>query len=144
MITNMISKCLHFLVKVAACVIAVFVMAGMSTAQDNLIIRFDRKHKPPIAEAERVYRSACTAVQREFESSRSLRPRITLVLGAEKDVLDFDRAEIRLAKWDPYLFSQGVVVLAFEELMPKRERLLVARRAVNWANSTIDVASIEK
>jgi hypothetical protein len=89
-------------------------------------------------EAVKVYYSSCAVVQREFGIGHELRPGVTLVVGADKNVLEFDRREIRLTKWDPYLFAQGVVALAFEDLLPKEELLSVAKRAVTWADSTVD------
>jgi hypothetical protein len=56
----------------------------------------------------------------------------------------WDCGEIRLIKWDPYLFAQGVAVFAFEDLMPDEETMALAKRAVTWANSTIDVDSLGK
>ena len=82
---------------------------------------------------DKLYLSACSAVQREFGGTRPVRPQVTLVLGADKDEALWDRREIRLIKWNPHLFAQGVVVFAFEDLMPLDERMAVATRAVNWA-----------
>jgi len=49
-----------------------------------------------------------------------------------------------LTKWDPYLFAQGVVIFAFEDLLPDGERMAVAKRAVTWADSTVDAKSVAK
>jgi hypothetical protein len=106
--------------------------------QTGLTIRDASNKKWHTSAADKVYLSSCAVVQREFGIGHELRPAVTLIVGAEKDVLDFDRREIRLTKWDPYLFAQGVVVLAFEDLLPKKEVLSVAKRAVSWADSTID------
>ena len=106
--------------------------------QTGLTIRDASNKKWRTAEAAKVYFSSCAVVQREFGIGHELRPAVTLVLGADKDVLEFNRREIRLTKWDPYLFAQGVVVLAFEDLLPKKEVLSVAKRAVTWADSTVD------
>jgi len=107
--------------------------------QTGLTIRDASNKKWHTSEADKVYLSSCAVVQREFGIGHELRPAVTLVIGAEKDVLEFSRREIRLTKWDPYLFAQGVVVLAFEDLLPKKEVLSVAKRAVSWADSTIDI-----
>ena len=48
------------------------------------------------------------------------------------------------SKWNPDLFTQGVVVFAFEDLMPLDERMAVTRRAVNWASSTVEIKEISK
>ena len=78
------------------------------------------------------------------DSTRLVRQQFTLVLGADKDQADLDRREIRLIKWNPDLFAQGVVVFAFEDLMPLDQRIAVARRALNWAGSTIEIKPISK
>jgi len=42
------------------------------------------------------------------------------------------------------LFAQGVVMFAFEELLPAGERMAVAKRAVTWADSTVDAKRFAK
>lgn len=115
-----------------------------SKAETGLTVHNISNKKWQSAEAVKVYYSSCAVVQREFGITHQLRPGVTLVVGADKDVLDYARREIRLKKWDPYLFAQGVVVLAFEDLLPKKEMLTVAKRAVSWAGSTIDVSEETK
>lgn len=129
-----------------ALVAAWLLLTTVSVAQDGLTVRNDANQKWPSAEAEKVYLSACAVVQREFGASRELRPRVTLVLGAHKDNqgLFFKSREIRLAKWDRYMFAQGVVWLAFEDLMPEEQLLLVSKRAVAWADATVAVGQMEK
>jgi len=83
-------------------------------------------------------------IQREFGGGRTVRPQITLVLGAEKDEAVVGSGEIRLVKWNPYLFAQGVVAIAFHDLMPPDARVAAARRAVNWAGSTVEIKAISK
>jgi hypothetical protein len=77
-------------------------------------------------------------VEREFSIHHNVRPRFTLVLGADQNGLFVHQREIRLSKWDPYLFAQGVVILAFEDLMTLDERLVMSKRAMTWADSTVD------
>ena len=57
---------------------------------------------------------------------------------------DWDRREIHLTKWDPNLFAQGVVIFAFEELLPTEQRRLLAKRAVTWADSTVELDHFRK
>jgi len=129
-----------------ALVAALLFLATVSAAQDGLAVRNDANLPWPSAEAAKVYLSACAVVQREFGATRELRPRVTLVLGTNKDYqgLYFKSREIRLAKWDPYMFAQGVVWLAFEELMPQEQLLLVSKRAVAWADATVAMDQIAK
>ena len=53
-------------------------------------------------------------------------------------------AAVRLTKWDRHAFAQGVVLFAFEDLMPVEQRLMLAKRAVIWADSTVDVERLAK
>jgi hypothetical protein len=119
-------------------------LATACLAQEGLTIHSKVKQKWPAAEAGKIYLSACSAVQREFGSNRAVRPQVTVVLGAEKDAVLFDEREIRLTKWDRHLFAQGVVVFAFEDLMPVEQRLTLAKRAVNWADATVEIERVEK
>ena len=122
----------------------VLVLTAGCWAQNLLTIEVKGKQKWPAEEAGKLYLSACSAVQREFGGTRLVRQQFTLVLGADKDQADLDRREIRLIKWNPDLFAQGVVVFAFEDLMPLDQRIAVARRALNWAGSTIEIKPISK
>lgn len=117
----------------------VLLLAAGCAAQDGLTVHDTGKHALPAGEAEKIYLSACSAVQREFGGRRPLRPQIALVLGAPQNQVQWNQREIRLVKWNPQLFAQGVVMLAFEELMPTGDRLELARRAVTWADSTVEV-----
>lgn len=114
------------------------VLAAGCWAQNLLTVQIKGRQKWSAEEVDKLYLSACSAVQREFGGTRPVRPQFTLVLGADKDQADLDRRELRLIKWNPDLFAQGVVVFAFEDLMPLQERMAVARRAVNWAGSTVE------
>jgi hypothetical protein len=124
--------------------IVVLSLATPCLAQEGLTIHSKAKQKWPAAEAEKIYLSACSAVQREFGSNRAVRPQVTVVLGSDKDAVLFDEREIRLTKWDRHLFAQGVVVFAFEDLMPVEQRLILAKRAVNWADATVEIERIDK
>ena len=125
--------------------IVVFVLAtGASClAQDGLVIRGADKQDWQ-ADAEKVYESACSALQREFHIVRPLRPHVTLIIGAHENGAYGDSKEIRLTKWDPFLFAQGVVFLAFDDLLPRAKVTEVAKRAVTWADSVVEVQKLRK
>jgi len=123
--------------------VVILLLAAGGWAQTPLAVRIKGNQKWPAEEADRLYLSACSIVQQEF-GGRTIRPQITVVLGAERDEADVRSREIRLVRWNPYLFAQGVVVIAFQNLMPPDERLLAARRAVNWADSTVEIKEISK
>jgi len=124
--------------------ISVLALAGVALAQDGLTI--DNKHKERLStpEAEKIYSSACSVVEREFDVKHPLHPQVRLVLGADKNEIWFVGREIRLTKWSPYAFAQGVVWLAFEDLMPSQQRLTIAKRAVTWADSSVEIERLAK
>lgn len=70
--------------------------------------------------------------------------REVLVLGSDKNAVNFDTGEVVLVKWDRDLFAQGVVVLAFEDLLTVERRLRIAKRVLNWTDATLEVAQIAK
>jgi hypothetical protein len=124
--------------------ISMLALVGASLAQDGLTI--DNRHKERLStpEAEKIYSSACSVVEREFDIKHPLHPQVRLVLGADKNEIWFVGREIRLTKWNPYAFAQGVVWLAFEDLMPSQQRLTIAKRAVTWADSTVEIERLAK
>ena len=123
--------------------IVVLILATACLAQEGLTVHSKVKQKWPAAETQKIYLAACSVVQREFGGSRSVTPTMTLVLGGDKNEVAFDKREIRLTKWYRYLFAQGVVMLAFADLMMER-RTAMARRAVTWMDATVDVEQLRK
>ena len=126
-----------------AIVVFTVALGTSSLAQDGLVIRTNGRQERP-SDAESVYLSACSAVEREFRISRPVRPQLTLVIGADENRAYWSTREITLTTWDPYLFAQGVVIFAFEDLLPDGERLAVAKRAVTWADSTVEAKRLTK
>lgn len=122
----------------------VLVLTMACSEQDELSVQNRKNQKWPAAEAQKIYLSACSVVQREFGRTTPLAPQVTLVLGADKNEVWFTGREIRLTKWNDHAFAQGVVWLAFEDLMPSQQRLAIATRALNWADSTVEVEQLEK
>ena len=122
----------------------VLAFATVCTAQSGLSVRNRKNQKWPAAEAQKIYLSACSVVQREFARTIPLSPQVTLVLGTDKDEVWFAAREIRLTKWNDDAFAQGVVWLAFEDLMPSQQRQAIAARAVSWADSTVEVEQLKK
>jgi len=120
-------------------IVVLAVLAGVAHAQNEFDVHDKGKLKWPAEDAHKIYLSACTVVEQEFSIHHTVRPRFTLILGADKSGVFFDQREIRLSNWDPGLFAQGVVLLAFDDLMTLDERLAMTRRALNWAHSTIEV-----
>lgn len=126
-------------------VVATLLTAFCYSQESFVTVNSKAKEKWPAAEINNVYLSSCAAVQREFGSTNTpVRPKITLVLGATTNSLDFDNGTVFLAKWEPDLFAQGVVMLAFEALMPPERRMAIARRALTLAGAAVDVTQLAK
>ena len=121
----------------------VLAFATVCSAQDGLTVRNTAHQQWSAAEAQKIYLSACSTVQREFGRPFPLAPKVTLVLGAHKNEVWFLGREVRLTKWNREAFAQGVVWLAFEDLMPSEQRLTIAKRALNSADSTVDVEQLK-
>jgi hypothetical protein len=104
------------------------------------------------AEADKVYDSTLAVIQRE-KIGRELKPTFTLILGGEKDEITATVpqepllplvVEIRLKKWDPYKFAQGVIKAYCFELIDRQEVLRLAARASAWANASVDVGDLKQ
>lgn len=124
--------------------IVVLILTTACLAEEGLTVHSRGKQNWPAIEAEKIYLSACSAVQREFGSNRAIRPQVTIVLGADENMLLFAEREIKLTKWDRHLFAQGIVVFAFWDLMPIEQRRILANRAVDWADATVEIERVEK
>jgi hypothetical protein len=124
--------------------ISVLALAGACLAQDGLTIENKHKERVSSPEAEKIYSSACSVVQGEFDIKHPIHPQVRLVIGAGKNEIWLAGREIRLTRWDRYSFAQGVVWLAFEDLMSSQQRLTIAKRAVTWADSTVELERLAK
>ena len=111
-------------------------------AQEGLTIKNESKGKVQQMEVEKVYVSACAVVRQEFHDQHLDNPAVTLVIGADKDETFQQEREIRLVRWNPYLFAQGVVMLAFEDLLPVQRKLNMTTRAVSQADATVAVQQL--
>jgi hypothetical protein len=130
-------------VKVA--LVAVILKAACFAQQPSVTVISKGSQKWPAADVDKIYLAACATVKREFgTSSAPMRPQVTLVLGADKNSVDSDKRAVLLVRWDPNLFAEGAVLLAFEDLMPVERRLTIARRAMMWADATVAVAQLSK
>jgi hypothetical protein len=76
--------------------ISVLALGAACLAQNGLTI--DNKHKERVSapEVEKIYSSACSVVQREFDIKHPLHPPVRLALGADKNEIWFAGREIRL------------------------------------------------
>ena len=94
-------------------------------------------------QAEKLYQSACTVVQREFHGTMDLRPRFTVIIGTDHNEVH-SGGEIWLKQWNPAVFTEGVVVLAFGQVLTADAIKLMGERAVRHSDATIDVRDIRR
>jgi hypothetical protein len=112
--------------------------------QEGLTIDNQHKERVSTPEAEKVYLSACSVVEEEFVINHPILPRVKLVLGANKNVVLWAEREIWLTRWDRYLFAPGGVMLAFADLLTGGRKIAMTKRAVNWADSTVELERLAK
>ena len=121
---------------------------GQSASDGLFVVRHVKKSGSPLTpaqmrEAEKLYQSACTVVQRDFHGPNELHPRFTVLLGAERDEIH-GKSELWLKEWNPAMFTQGVVVLAFEQVLTDNLTRQLAKRALQYAAATVDVAALKQ
>lgn len=74
-------------------------------------------------EAVKSYLQSVSEVEAEYHLLQHLTPKFSLVLGVDRNSLVWpegktsEGAEIRLRRWDPRIFRQGVIALSINELM---------------------------
>ena len=97
-------------------------------------------------EAERLYQSACAVIIRDFQSNFSSRseihPRFTVIVGTDHNEVH-GRTEIWMKEWDPGIFAEGVVVLAFNQVLTPDRIKQLSSRALRYSNSIVDVADLK-
>ncbi len=125
-------------------VVALALTTACLAHEPLVVVSSKGKQKWPVAKVDKIYLSACLAVQQEFGSDRAIGPRVRLVLGADKNGVDFEKREVWLVRWDRDLFAQGVVALAFWDLMTTERCAAIAKRALRRADGTIELAQNAK
>jgi hypothetical protein len=135
------------------------VLASAALAQSSSDGSFSVRHSKKASfslspaqmrEAENLYRSACAVVEHDFHSGAGqLHPHLTVVIGAARNEVHAENTEIHVGneiwmkKWEPTLFAQGVVVLAFGQMLTVDVIKQLGNRAVRYSNATVDVAELK-
>ena len=96
-----------------------------------------------IRQAEKLYQSACAVVKRDFHGTTDLRPRFTVIIGTDHNEVH-GTSEIWLKQWNPALFTEGVVVLAFEQVLTPDGIKQMGEEAVRYTDATINVADLRR
>jgi hypothetical protein len=98
-------------------------------------------------EAQSIYHSVCEVVQREFHTGRTdVHPHFTVVIGTKLDEVHFNRpqlGEIWMMKWDPIVFTQGAVILAFDQMLTRDMIGQLGKRALRKSNAVVNVGGMK-
>jgi hypothetical protein len=105
-------------------------------------------------EAESLYQSACLVVQHDFLTGVGdfYPPHFTVVIGTESNEVrghivyaskDHSQPEIWLKKWNPMVFAEGVVVLAFDQLLTENKVAQLRNRAIRYSRAAVDVSNLK-
>ncbi len=94
-------------------------------------------------EAKKLYQSACAVVQRDFHGNAELRPRFTVLLGTDRNEVH-GGTEIWLKHWSHAMFTEGVVVLAFDEVLTADVIKQLGKQAVERATAIVDLAELKQ
>jgi hypothetical protein len=133
-------------------IVALFLLVSTCIAQSSSDGFFVVRHvtKPgssltpaQMHDAEKLYQNTCAVVQRDFHSGSELHPRFTVILGAERNEVH-GNTEIWLTKWNPAMFAEGVVVVAFHQVLTTDVIKQLAKRAVRYSDAMIDVSELKQ
>jgi hypothetical protein len=99
--------------------------------------------KWPMAEASRIYYSACYLAARTVrpEKPPQLNPKFVLVLGTATDetIRNGAISEIHLTKWDRANFAAAVAMMATREIVTDKDLLNIVREALLSAQAQVSV-----
>lgn len=103
------------------------------------------KHQEwPQSEALLIYDCEARNLAEQFNLPRVPRAVFTVVLGAEENSVDMNTKELRLKKWDKYLYAEGVLRLTFDQILSSESKMRLARRAVAESEATVNSRSITR
>jgi hypothetical protein len=133
---------------IAALLFLASACVGQSSADGFFVVRNIKQSDglltpAQMREAERLYLNACVVVRHDFHSNGELRPRFTVLLGTERNEVH-GRTEIWLKRWSQSVFTQGVVVLASDQVLTEDVIKQLGRQAVQRAAATVDLAELKQ
>jgi hypothetical protein len=63
---------------------------------------------------------------------------------ASKNGILWDERGIWLTLWETYSFGQGIVMLAFADLLTGDHKIAMTKRAMNWADAAVEIERLAK
>jgi hypothetical protein len=99
--------------------------------------------KVSYSEAEKVYLAACETIEREFNRSTPIRPRLTVHLHSTENNLHYPDRDLRLARWDKNKFAEAVVELVLHDMISPEDRQRLTKMAVAQAGATVSLCELK-
>ena len=104
--------------------------AHFCLSQTSFEVSNPKRQKWPEREAERICLATARDIAAEFKLPQPPRAHFTLILGANEKSVDINARELRLKKWDRYLYAEGVLRLTFDQMLSSESKMQLARRAI--------------
>ena len=101
-------------------------------------------------EAVKSYLQAVSEVETEYHLVQPVTPKFALVLGVDQNCIIWDRgkmsqgSEIRLKRWEPRIFRQGVIALSINELMRPENVIRLEQHIERVEQAVVDVRKLQK
>lgn len=101
-------------------------------------------------EAVKSYLQSVSEVETEYHLLQHPTPKFALVLGVDRNSLVWPEgktsqgAEIRLRRWDPRIFRQGVIALSINELMRPENVARLEQRIERVDEAVVDARDLRK
>jgi len=101
-------------------------------------------------EAMKSYLQSVSEVEAEYHLLQHLTPKFALVLGVDRNSLVWPNyktsqgAEIRLTRWEPRIFRQGVIALSINELLRPENVTRLELHIESIEEAVVDVRSLRK
>lgn len=95
------------------------------------------------SEAEKVYLAACETIEKEFNRTTPIRPRLTVHLHSTENNLHYPDRDLRLARWDKNMFAEAVVELALHDMFSAEDRQRLTKLAVAQAGASVSVCELK-
>jgi hypothetical protein len=113
-------------------------LACVCESQTPFRVSNPKRQEWPLKKATLIYFSAARDLAAEFNRRESTGAVFTLVLGAQQNSVDMNTRELRLRKWDEYLYAEGVLRLTFDQMLSCESKMRLAKRAVAESEATVD------
>jgi hypothetical protein len=95
------------------------------------------------SEAEKVYLAACETIEKEFNRTTPIRPRLTVHLHSNENNLHYPDRDLRLSRWDKNRFAEAVVELVLHDMISPEDRQRLIKMAVAQAGATVSLCELK-